>query len=549
MKHSLRRSLSACTPILLATLAAPALAQGDDVKPTPYAILPVQHLTGYHQPTPALPFHSMVGLQKLETWPFLVEGREDPESLVELDELFELLHLLDRRFAEEADGVMLDARDHRLHMTGTKEHIAETKTLLASLADHLVCEVQIEAVVIRHDGALLPPAIVQAGQARALLEGHTPVWRGKSQTPAGMTTYLGRHTATRYLHTYEAQISEGRQLAVPTFDEAFDGIGLLVAPHRVIQNDDLVVQVQFAVGQLDSVQDHQTGLSKQGDLQRPIVDTTAGCMSGRIPNGGALVFNATAPPALGGNLTIVVRATHTPPKRKLADDIRVLPTSALTAFGGAWPRFHDSERLIGGRHNPHEFFDDEPQSGRFDEDLLQDMLQSNVSPDEWDDTAHAVIRNGRIVLVAEGETQKRAIAFLQMIEASSLRNAELQLDLGDGRITMPTMLDRNHTVRHGRETTAVYRVNGEVAKNSSILVPEVSRVFDGAALAIRPYEAGQDLGAELTWMMRKSTEAPRPQSLPPQIGSGRDHQGTIPEGGLDTGTGALGAERWTLRRR
>jgi hypothetical protein len=548
MKHPLRRIRPAWSPVLLAALATPAVAQSDVVEPNAYAILPVQHLTGVHQPTPRLPFQSMVGLRRLESWPFLVHARAEPECVVEFDELFEIVHLLDRRFEEEADGARLDAREGRLHVTAPKAHLAETKALLAALDDHLVCEVQIDAVVIRHDGTLLPPTIVQPDQARGLFESHDPVWRGKAQTPAGMTSYLGRHTATRYLHTYEPQISEGRQLAVPTFDEAFDGVGMLVAPHRVISDDDLVVQVQFAIGRLDTLVDHQTGLSLQGDLQRPLVDTTTGCMSARIPNGGALVFNATAPAELGGNVTIVVRARHEPPKAKLPADVAVLPTSALTSFGGIWPRFHDSERLVGGREDLHESYDEEPQSGRFDADELHDLLHSNVSPDSWDDTAHALFRRGRLLLIAEGETRERAISFLRMIERTSLVNAELRLDLGDGRITMPTMLDRNHTVRHGRETTAVRRVNGEVAKNASILVPEVARVFDGASFAIRPYDAGQRLGAELTWLMRRSTEAPRPQSLPAQLGAGRDHQGAIPEGGLDTGAGALGAERWTLRR-
>lgn len=548
MKQLLRRTLSACPPVLLAALSQPALAQDDDVPPNAYAILPVQHLTGAHQPTPRLPFDSMVGLRQLESWPFLVHARDEPESVIDLDELFEVVQTLDRRFEEEVNGARLDARDQSLHVRAPKAHIVETRALLAALDDHLVCDVQIEAAVIRHDGKLLPPAILQPGQARGLFESHEPVWSGKAQTPAGMTSYLGRHTSTRYLHDYEAQISEGRQLAVPVFDEAFDGIGMLVVPHRVMANDDLVVQVQFAAGRLDGVLEHQTGLANQGDLQRPVVDLTAGCISGRIPNGGALVFNATAPAELGGSVTIVVRATHEPPKAKLPDDVRVLPISALTSFGGVWPRFHDSERLLGNAHEPHVFYDEDAQSGRFDADSLDDMLRSNVDPDAWEDSAHAIFRRGRVLLIAEGKTQERAVAFLRMVERTALQNAELRLDVGAGRITMPTMIGRNHTVRHGRETTAVRRVDGEVGTNSSILVPQVSRLFDGSSFAIRPYEAGQTLGAELTWLMRRSTEAPRPQSLPPQTGSRRGHQGTIPEGGLDTGAGALGAERWTLRR-
>ncbi|MCK5945623.1 MAG: hypothetical protein KAI24_26775, partial [Planctomycetes bacterium] len=528
-------------------LTAPALAQGDDVAPLPFAILPVQHLTGPHQPTPRLPFHTLVGLDKVEVESFLVPGRTESRSVIEIDELFELVGSLDRRF--EDDGVMLDVHERRLHLRATQEHIDDTKALLAALRDHLACEVRIDAVVIRHDGKLLPPAIVQPGQARALFEGHEAEWSGTASTPAGMTSYLGRHTATPYLHTYRAQISEGRQLAEARYDRAFDGVGLLVVPHRLIDNDDLVLQVQFAVGRLEAVHEHQTGLDEQGDLQRPIVDTTAGSMSGRIPNGGALVFNATAPAELGGNVAIVVRASYRQPTTALPEGLRVLPVSALTAHGGSWPRFHDGERLLDNAHTEPGAFDSDGESGHYDPDVLREMLQANVTPDAWDDAAFLHDLRANMLLIGEGAPQTGAIAFLKKIERTTLHNAELRLDLGQGHVTLPTMLDRGHAVRHGRETTAVRGVNGEVAKNSSILVPVVARVFDGAAFAARPYDAGQQLGAELTWQVRRSTAAPRARALPPQQQASRDHHGTIPEQGLETGTGALGAERWTLRRR
>jgi len=525
-------------------LATPGTAQ--DPQPQRGRAMAVHDLVGNLAPTPRLPFHTFIGLRHMEHWPSYVPDRQERVPVMESDELIEVLSQVDSTL--EQDGTEVHIENGRVHMQGTAEQIQHIGELIGTIRDQFAAPITIDAAVIRHDGELSPPSILDPDQARAMFEGHEAAWRGTATTPQRMATHIGSHRAVSYVHTNTAHISEERFEALQMQDEMFDGVGMVAVAHRLATGTDLVLQAQFAVGKLSSISAFNTGLRDQPDLQRPTLATTAANISGRIRNGGALVFNAKASAASGGNVLVIVRASWTPSKAAVPENLLILPISSLTSPGAAMPSFSNTEHVALAMPDPDNLHNDnEPQEPLLQDDMLAEMLMNTVDPQAWDDGAQLNVFRGHLMVVGKPEMLKKVASFVVSQERQLLQTLEVSYTFGEGRITMPTLADRNHAVRHGVETTAASHSELEIAKKASIQTPVIVRLFDGIEFAVRPYALDKGLGARIDWFARRSESAPQGIGLPPIRLSARHHSGAIPSNGLAAGDGPLGKQAWHVR--
>lgn len=524
-------------------LASPAAAQGNAQRAR---TMSVEDLTRSLAPTPRLPFRTFVGLRQNEYWPTYVPDRQDHECIIESDELHEFLMEADHTLQQ--DGTELRIDNGRVLMHGTAEQVQTISDLIRVARDQLAAPITIDAAIIRHDGELSPPSVLDADQARAMFEGHEANWRGIATTPQRMATFVGTHRAVSYVHTNHAHIAEERWEAQPVHEELFDGVGMVAVAHRMAAGTDLILQTQFAIGKLEQLVACNTGLRDQPDIQRPSIRTTAASMSGRIKNGGALVFNAKASERHGGNVLVILRASWTPSQAKVPENLKILPVSSLTTPGCGLPRLFNSDHVALANAEDDNLHDDgEPQEPLIEADMLAEHVMMSVHPDAWDDTAQMNMHRGHMIVHGKPELLKKVTAFLTAEERQLLHTLEVSYAFGEGRITLPTLAGRNHAVRHGVETTAVTHAELEIAKKASIQTPVVVRLFDGIEIAVRPYAYDQGLGAHIDWLARRIEGEPKGTNLPPIHMSTRNHSGPVPSNGLQAGDGPLGKQTWHVR--
>lgn len=536
--------LARFAPLVITILAAmPATAQGDLKTKT----LTISDLTDMHAPAPRLPFYTLLGLRKCEHWPSLVPAGQEHELALEPDGLISALSILDDSM--DNDGVELQPNSGRLFMRGTPQQIQNWEDLVSIARTHFSAPIKFEAAVIHHDGKTLPPSVLDPEQAQALLDGHKSTWSSAAASPSRIATYMGQHRSVSYLHTNHAEISEARWEASPQQDELFDGVGIVAVAHRLSEGDDLILQTQFAIGGLVEICQHKAALVSQPDPQRPVLNVTAANMSGRIKNGGALVFNATAPKTLGGNVMVVVRASWMPVKQNVPAHIMFLPISGLVADISSPPQFARIDHVDLAMPDDENEHDDDGRDPLINEDNLNEMIRYSIDPESWDDTATMQSMNGHVMFRAKAETLKKVRKLVGTQEQQLLQTIEVVYTNGKGRITLPTLAHHGHGVRHGRETTAIAGLITEMATKASIQVPQVVRLFEGIQFGITPYAANQLLGAQLNWTSRRIESRPEGTKLPPMQITSRNHTGSIPEGGLAAGKGPLGEESWALRRR
>lgn len=538
------RLRSVLLPLALGIALADSSTAQDDLKSKSISIA---DLTEMHAPTPRLPFHGLLGLRHCDYWPSFVPATSEHDLALEPDHLIGMFSMLDD--AMDEDGAELRIGSGRLFMRAPPKQLQKWSDAVEIARSYFAAPIRFDAAVLHHDGKMLPPSIVDPEQAQALLSGHKPTWSSSASSPSRMATYMGHHRAVSYLHTNEAEISEARWEATPVQEEAFDGVGLVAVGHRLTENHDLVVQTQFAIGKVLEIVQHDSGLGSQPDPQRPILNVTAASMSGRIKNGGALVFNATAPTELGGNVMVVVRATWAPVKQEVPDNLMIAPVSALTSSTGMTPRFHSSERVALARPGDEDLIDDEDRMPLIDHDELHEMITNTIDPDAWDDTAMLQSVQGHMIFRGESGTLKKVAKLIGEQEQQLLETVEVSYQNKWGRITLPTLTQHGHGVRHGIETTGIASLNTEVAVKASIQVPVVVRLFEGVQFGINPFSAGQDLGARMNWKSTRLDGKPEGTSLPTVQITTRTHTGSIPEGGMKTGSSPLGEETWSLRQR
>lgn len=544
-----RARLLSLATLTLTVLAAtsPSFAQDDDQQATRRRAMAVHDLVASMAPTPRLPFGTFVGLRNLEHWPAYVPDRQEHVPVLESDQLLEILSRIDNTL--DQDNTEIHIENGRVLMQGSAKQIQRISELIGTVRDQFAAPITIDAAVIRHDGELSPPAILDPDQARAMFEGHDAAWRGTATTPQRMATHLGSHRAVSYVHSNTAHISEERYEALQVQDEIFDGVGMVAVAHRLATGTDLVLQTQFAVGKLGSITDFNTGLHDQQNLQRPTLTTTAANISGRIKNGGALVFNAKASTASGGNVLVIVRASWTPSKDTPPENLLIMPISSLTSPGAPMPSFSATEHVALAMPNPDNLHNDhEPQEPLLQDDLLAEMLTNVVEPHAWDDTVELHAFGGHMMVVGKPETLKSVASFVTSQERQFLQTLEVTYSFGEGRITMPTLADRNHAVRHGVETTAASHAELEIAKKASIRTPVIVRLFDGIEFSVRPYALDKAMGARIDWFVRRSESAPQGIGLPPIQLTARHHSGTVPSNGLTAGDGPLGKQVWHVRK-
>lgn len=535
----------------LALLAGPLGAQGNDNDQAtgPSAILttwPLRTLTGRVDPSPRLPIWSFLDLRNDVTRARLL-GHEERRYVLEPDAIQSLLWNAVHQSIPIDDLVVDYLESGTLLVAGGGR---DGRTILAAMQElELVFArgIVVEAELYDWSGRPLPPVSAKADELDALTEGMTPLWSGNTRTRSGAAVELGQHEVLRYVRSTEGEVAQNAKIGLPLVGEAFAGLGLTVVPHSLIASDDLVVMCQLAVSDVLEGAARHGKLNDQPTLDAPRLRIDAATMSGRIANGGALLYSVSSPAQSGNSFMLSVRCRYTTPRHDSFGAIRAWPVSALVSSALRELPFptDDSEDSRAGVLRRH--FDGNP-TVLIDANKLIDLVRVMVEPYAWDDTAGIFEVNGWVVVRGSTNIVDAAEKLVLPLQARWLRTTSVELtslllrssDDVPGplarvavdaeervlhRIRIPMLADRSHVVVHGVESTAVLGIEAAVAQDTTLAKSVIQSVFSGVYAEVFPYRTGHGVAARLAVdLVQLSPE--RKQPLDTAYGGELDVTGT-----------------------
>jgi len=519
-----------------------------------FGIVGTHQLTTYRPAPPVLPFPSLINLGEDADSYFslLIPGSDEYVAPLEVDELVALLYPW---FEDLCDNGDIEPRENNtLFVRAPRATVQDVSDVVAHIAALAAPTLAIEAVLIRHDGTLSPPPILDRAQADALFASPDIDWREAGSTTHGLGLGLGAHAMHSYRRESYIEVAESAGIMFPRQSRFFDGVALSILPHITGQADRVVLQVQFALGRTLGVEELQHDVAGVPTIDRPILQSTTGSMAGAVANGGAIVLRTVAADRLGGNLVLAVRCTapERPGPLATAPDLGIFPASALTMEGGyISPMWHEEQLRTLTSMDGEMWSIDEQEVAVIDASELEDLIRNTIDPDAWDDTATLYSTYRQIFVAAPEATRKKVQQTLAFFEQRYLRNTEVSVSHGaDGpTLSLPTLVGRAYALRHGVESTATDGVEVEIAKKKSLARPTVRDTFDGIAFRVRPQSDNQQISAALQWLEEAVPGDAAASELPTTRIRSRSHYGPMPDNGLATGRGLFGDQTWHVRAR
>jgi hypothetical protein len=553
-------------------LFAPALVP-QEPQPTPLLITrPVRALMGVREPI--LPPH---------VWSFLRADDSDwetrdhllsvPESgaVLDPDSIIGLVKGCEPELFDVEDGAFIDQIESgKLVFGGDSAVVRRALVNLARLEALVARPIEVRASLYAWRREAPAQVILNAEELAELTGGEQPIWTGRARSRPGVAVQLGHQRQSRYVRRAEVHVAEEAKIGYPVVAGLFEGVSLVVEPHAMIGSDDMVVFCQLAIGrQRREIATVRHGLPDVPPVEAPELDVDAAAMSGKIRNGGALVYCASSPEWAGSNLLLTVRARYSTKRAEAPKDTRVLPVSALSTVSlghsvefGTWDDSPGGDRI-----RPASLSEDALLF--IDDGQLMDLVRNHVDPAAWDERASMQWIGGFLFLSGERGTLEAAEKLVVQLERRWIKNAEVRLETlaqpADSRddafarprrdapvdvlhrVVFPALADRAHVVVHGVETSGVGSVAAEIAARAAILEPQVDELFSGIGAAVEPYRDASGLCARV--QIRIGQEWPaRLRNLGEEVGGnlslretsvGRfGHDGLLPaQGALDLGLG------------
>lgn len=531
---------------LTALAFAPSTARAQTV-----ALVDCARVTSYADPAPMLPFPSLVDVHADEE-PFhaLVAWSDEPQALLEIDSFVELVYTNHMTLLDDGD-IELRPLDSGLAMLVVGDERAKKIVATANgLVAMLSAPIALDAIVIRGDGNLSPPSVLDAAQAEALFAQHDAGWHGAGSSVHTRPLHLGNHRSVTYDRTAYLEVAEESSIHYAHTSQLIDGAAITVVPHRTSSGEGVLLQVQFALGHLLETAPLEHNLPGVPSLERPVLQSTAGSMSGIVEPGGAIALRIAAPADLGGHVILAVRARPEALPAVAGLDYAAIPVSALGQYGGSsepmpWNGVLNTT-LDSGEW---EFAGDEEDMMPLDEDSLQDLIRSSIDPDAWDDTQNLASAGGYLHVFAPQGSRAKVREMVGFFEKQFVKNTEIWVTHGKAGpgIWLPATTSRVHAIRHGVESTGIRKVEVEIAKESSGAIPVVRSTHDGIGFQVRTTHSQGDVFAQLRWIEQRTPRDEASTSLhhlPPQRHRMQAHTGSLPTAGTSTGDSLFGPQTW-----
>lgn len=453
-------------------------------------------------PLPRVPFGSMLS----------IEAEDDHEPLVGQPhhaqfEVDVVQGILGAAFPAIFESETFEARPAAggLELVGAPETLQQVRTDLRALLASLGRPIELELLVVPLRDDALPATVLNGNEAAQWLAGQTVAMRARTVTRSSRPVSFDRLQWQRYLRDVNVEVAQKIDLAWGDVDAFAKGLRVRVAPHALVDSEDLALFVQFScaqpVGPNPSMSTNVTG---HPNVEQPVLASAYGAVSGRVTSGGALVVPLGGDARGGLRTALVLRARHPEPRPTSESGLAALPISALTTSSC-------NRRPVPGSLRPqrrdemaeawHEGMDYE----WMDQDRLQDILASSL-PGGGEDVLIAC-EGGYVFVRGNRATVAQVADTIAKLQERMLRNVELRCTVrmteaeGDSvfaatrqdgavfalhDVAMPCLTGHVAAVFRGIERTAVRTLMPEIAQEASGLDVVVDERRGGLWMSARP---------------------------------------------------------------
>ncbi len=474
--------------------------------------IPIRDWLGVADAVPPPRLGSLLGFRDQTT--DLLGLREENERLIDPDFITDIAYeQAPEEFDDETMTVSLQGMTLRL--TGPRDRVAEVERELQRIASAMVRHVRLRATLYGIEDEREVPIVATAEQFAAVTAGLPELWSGRSTCVSGNAAALHNTRATGYVYDYDVEVAQSSNIGDPKTRSLLEGVQLTVEPHALIGTEELAVFAQFCVGELRGpIETRNIGVDDMPSLHVPHVNTTSGAFSGRIPNGGALLVTVRGAPEAGSRFVLALSASADAPPA--GGGTAVLPVSAMLTDAL-------TARVLKVREDY-----DQPESmvaaedwgaeDRLDESSLEDQVRSLLQLEDHDGLR---LTGNFLLLRAGADVQRDAAQLLAAMQDRQLRTARVRLHTAlvpahaaaafataaqgaaDSlpatlhEITLPMLIERQHAVVRGHETTQVRDFDVEIAQKSAVANPIVMPVFSGTQNTMMVYPTASGPAAEL----------------------------------------------------
>jgi len=522
-------SLLTLTACLTLSVQAPI---SQDPQPKVTRFVPVREWIAPAPRAVQPPFGSFLGNPDPDP-PILLIG--DKEYSLDTGEIADLVQTLANVDADQT-GLNVEMHGSALLISGTPAAVQLAEDAARSLTAAMTREVRVQAELFRVPDIRSFPATATNDELTGITSGLQRIWRGVASGQSGETLSLSKDLLTSYVYDVDVEIAQEAKIGDPVTVALFEGVRLAIEPHALTASTDLVVCAQFSFGELrGSPVNHPTGIKDTPSVDVPDLDCNSGAISGRIPNGGALLLSVQGDAEAGSNMLLAITATHDDQRADGNDSFAAYPVSALISQSirdkvSNAPR----EDRFGGNLNPATAPASSDALGPHRDSLLLDMIHSSIGFD-GDGEMLSVTRK-HLLVIGDGAKQQAVRSSIQRMQDRWLKTVRVDIettmreirygnsvfaksgsfDNSDAsrplhRVTFPALLGRPHAIIRGRETTVISDNDVEVAQKATISDPIVTPVFSGVFLSFYAYPQSEGVGVEAeldlsdSWSTRRRT--------------------------------------------
>ncbi|MEZ5965297.1 MAG: hypothetical protein R3F56_15800 [Planctomycetota bacterium] len=512
-------------------------------------IIPVPHLVHPIPRAGRIPFSTMIDCAPEIDFSHrsFLEDNEDPRPRI--DNLTDILREI-TPLSWDGGDVSADLIGDALLVTGSPDQIHLVEQSLQQLTAALGGPFTVRAATFTLAAeAELPTSGAPYGELRARLGqlGATFLWESTATAEPSQTVDLGSLATVPYVSDCDVEIAQSSTMANPITVPMHLGALVQVQAHPLAGSSDAVLLVQYARGET-AAPIREIVLGKDDALPRlqsPTVAADTGCFSGRIENGGALVFLADG--EWGGHrLGILVAAERAAVPADAERGLGVFPLGAFLSAGLRRDFYVPEDSEWRDLWTPPVVVEED--SGRTlypsSEETWQTLFHRAIDEDDC-----AVMIWNHLAIVQGPAAAKQTVArLIELMQEQFLRTVDVELRLanGDGRgaplqrVRFPVLQGRHHCVVHGIESTGIADADVEVAQKAGVSDPKVVRHFTGSMCAVQVYPLANDLGAVLRLRIVDTvptrTYVPEnkrglPLDQPTITRSRHVHQGRVPTNG------------------
>lgn len=485
---------------LLAALAAPLSGQDQSAAAArSLEVFPLGPLVAPPLPLPQVPHGTL--LRRLDS----LELLEGPNVQFDAEPAVALLELL---YPEAIESGALHARagGGHLQVVAPQPLLEQVRTDLLAVMAQLTRPLEIELAVVALQSEELPPTVLAADRAAPWFAAQKAVLQQRAVTRSSRPTSFDCLRWTRYVSDVDVEVAQKSDISQSIVDAFAAGMRARVQAHALTASEDIVLMVQFALGERIAAERMVTNLADQPAIDQPLLASAFGAAAARVPSGGAMVVVLDGDDRSGLRTALVLRPRWVAPRAGDSPRLSVLPVSALLSTALLERPLPLPTRPFLGDESAADTLQVTVSYGEhhMDSEALQQLFETVLGEDANGTTI--AIAGGFAFVTGSPALRARLVAATSGLQDRLLRNVELRarVDLAaaaDGSplaapldgprrrwhdVALPCLTGRVSTLFRGLERNTVRCLLVEIAQEASALAPVADLQQAGVWLSARP---------------------------------------------------------------